>query len=145
MSLYCDTSFLYSLYVQQVHSAAATAYITLLGNKSLPITSLNRFELCNAIRLSVFRKVLERRAGDADLKLVEKDIAAGVLALTPCDWATVHARAERLSSERTAKGGHRAMDLLHVASAHALGASDFLTFDQNQAELASAAGLKVKP
>ena len=121
MSLYCDTSFLYSLYVQQVHSAAATACITLLGNTPLPITSLNRFELCNAIRLSVFRKVLERRAGEADLKLVEKDIAAGVLALTPCDWATVHARAERLSSERTAKGGHRAMDLLHVASALALG------------------------
>ena len=145
MSIYCDTSFLYSLYVQQVHSAAATAHIARLGHKPLPVTSLNRFELCNAIRLSVFRKVLEHRAGAADLKLVEKDIAAGVLALTPCDWATVHAQAERLSSKRTAKGGHRAMDLLHVASALALGASDFLTFDQNQAELAAAAGLKVKP
>lgn len=37
------------------------------------------------------------------------------------------------------------MDLLHVASALTQGAADFLTFDQNQAKLAVASGLKVKP
>lgn len=37
------------------------------------------------------------------------------------------------------------MDLLHFASAFTLGATDFLTFDQNQAELASVLGLAVKP
>ncbi len=145
MSVYADTSFLYSLYVQQAHSAAAIACIAAAGSEPLPITSLNRFALGNAIRLSVFRKVLDRRMAAADLKLIEKDIAVGVLALTPCDWAAVHAQADRLSSERTIRAGHRAMDLLHVASALTLGASDFLTFDQNQAELASVSGLTVKP
>ena len=37
------------------------------------------------------------------------------------------------------------MDLLHVGSALTLGATDFLTFDQNQAELAAVLGLTVKP
>jgi predicted nucleic acid-binding protein len=145
LSAYADTSFLYSLYVQQAHSAAAAVHMASTKDQPLPITSLNRFELCNAIRLSVFRKLLDRRMAAADLKIVEKDITAGVLTLMPCDWAAVHAKAEELSSERTFKAGHRAMDLLHVASALTLGVSDFLTFDQNQAELASLSGLTVKP
>ena len=37
------------------------------------------------------------------------------------------------------------MDLLHLASALTLGVTDFLTFDQNQAELAWVLGLTVKP
>ena len=36
-------------------------------------------------------------------------------------------------------------DLLHVALALTLGATEFLTFDARQATLAKAAGLKVKP
>ena len=145
MSAYADTSFLFSLYVQQAHSPVAAAYMAATEDEPLAITSLNRFELANAIRLSVFRKLLDRQMAAADLKMMEKDIAASVLALTPCDWPAVHAKAEELSSERTSKAGHRTMDLLHVASALVLGASDFLTFDQNQAELASFSGLTVKP
>lgn len=145
MSAYADTSFLYSLYVQQAHSLVAAAHMASAGDQPLPITSLNRFELGNAIRLSVFRKLLDRRMAKADLRIIENDIAAGVLAFTPCDWAAVHSKAERLSSERTSKAGHRTMDLLHVASALTLEASDFLTFDQNQAELASSIGLTVRP
>jgi hypothetical protein len=79
----------------------------------LPITRLNRFELCNAIRLSVFRKLLDRRIAR--------------------------------SRHRASKAGHRAMDLLDLASALALGATDFLTFDQNQAEPVSVLGPAVKP
>jgi predicted nucleic acid-binding protein len=59
--------------------------------------------------------------------------------------AAVHAQAERLSRQRASKAGHRATDLLHLASAHTLGATDFLTFDQNQAELATVLGFTVKP
>lgn len=109
------------------------------------VTSVSRFELCNAIRLSVFRKLLERRLGSEDLKLIARDISAGVIALTACDWPAVHEQAERLSVEYAIPKGHRGMDLLHVASALTLGAPDFLTFDRNPAQLASAVGLIVKP
>lgn len=144
MNAYADTSFLFSLYVQQSHSAAAAAHLAETGQPVL-VTSLSRFELCNAIRLSVFRKLLERRLAAEDLKLIARDISNGVMALTACDWAAVHEQAERLSVEYTIPKGYRGMDLLHVASALALGAPDFLTFDQNQAQLATAAGLVVKP
>jgi predicted nucleic acid-binding protein len=42
-------------------------------------------------------------------------------------------------------GGHRTLDVLHVATALHLKAREFLTFDGNQAELAKAVGLKVRP
>lgn len=111
----------------------------------LLVTSLSRFELCNAIRLSVFRKLLDRRLAVQDLKLIARDTSSGVIALTACDWPAVHEQAERLSVEYTIAQGHRGMDLLHVASALTLGVVNFLTFDQNQAQLARAAGLVVKP
>jgi len=41
--------------------------------------------------------------------------------------------------------GYRAFDVLHVATALTLSARVFLTFDGDQAALAKAAGLKVKP
>jgi len=57
----------------------------------------------------------------------------------------VHSRAEELSKRQTAAGGHRSLDVLHVATALHLEAEEFLTFDANQRKLASAAGLNVKP
>lgn len=115
------------------------------AGRPLVVTSLSRFELRNAIRLLAFRKLLDPRVATEDLTLITRDIASGVLALTPCDWPAVHELAERLSAEHTSRSGHRGMDLLHVASALTLRAGDFLTFDQNQARLAVAAGLAVKP
>lgn len=41
--------------------------------------------------------------------------------------------------------GVRGIDLLHAGAAIALGAKKLLTFDTRQADLAKAAGLKVKP
>jgi predicted nucleic acid-binding protein len=145
LSAYADTSFLFSLYVQQVHSAKAAAYMAAADGVPLPLTTLGRFELLNAIRLSVFRQQLDPQAAAVDLQTLEADIRSGVLEVTSCDWPAVHAEAERLSAKHTAAGGHRSMDILHVAMALTADATDFLTFDRNQARLASAEGLTVKP
>jgi predicted nucleic acid-binding protein len=145
LSVYADTSFLHSLYVQQVHSARAAAYMASGDGGPLPLTTLGRFELLNAIRLSVFRQLLDPRAAIADLRTFEADIRSGILELTPCDWPAVHAEAERLSAKYTKEGGYRSMDLLHVATALMSDATVFLTFDQSQARLAGAEGLTVKP
>jgi predicted nucleic acid-binding protein len=145
LKTYADTSFLYSLYVQQAHSANAAAYMAAAGDTPLPLTMLGRFELFNAIRLSLFRKQLDSLEAAADLKAIQADIRGSVLLLVACDWAAVHSEAERLSAKHTGKRGHRSMDVLHVASALCLGAKDFLTFDQNQAKLGTAAGLTIKP
>ena len=145
MSVYADTSFLYSLYVQQAHSARAAAYMATGESGPLPLATLGRFELLNAIRLSVFRQLLDPRSALADLRAFEADIRSGILELTPCDWPAVHAEAERLSAKYTKEGGYRSMDILHVATALVSDATVFLTFDQSQARLASAEGLAVKP
>ena len=71
------------------------------------------------------------------------DLNAGLLTTTPVDWSAVHQRAEALSSAHKAAGGHRLVDILHVASALHLGVSQFLTFDGNQKKLAEAEGLIV--
>jgi predicted nucleic acid-binding protein len=114
------------------------------GPASLPLTTCGRFELVNAIRLSVFRQQLHPRIAAVDLQTIEADIRSGVLVITACDWPAIHAEAERLSSKHTAEGGHRAMDILHVATALIADATDFLTFDRAQARLASAEDLVVK-
>ena len=112
---------------------------------SLPLTTLGRFELFNAIRLSVFWQQLKPRVAAIDVLTIKADIESGILGVISCDWAAVHAEAERLSAKHTAEGGHRSMDILHVATALSLGAREFLSFDRDQARLASAEGLTVKP
>jgi predicted nucleic acid-binding protein len=112
---------------------------------ALPLTTLGRFELFNAIRLSVFRQQLNPRVAAIDVLTIKADIESGVLAVISCDWAAVHAEAERLSARHTAEGGHRSMDILHVAIALSMRARQFLSFDRNQTRLASAEGLTVKP
>jgi predicted nucleic acid-binding protein len=145
LNAYADTSFLYSLYVQQAHSARASAYMATGDCGPLPLTTLGRFELRNAIRLSVFRQLLDPRLAIVDLQTLETDIRSGILELTPCDWPAVHAEAETLSAKYTKEEGYRSMDILQVATAIMADATVFLTFDQSQARLASAEGLAVKP
>lgn len=141
MNAYPDTSFLYSLYAPQEHSARATAHFARLA-EPLHLTSLNRFELVNAIQLSLFRNAIPRAMGLAALEKFEANVEAGALAITSCDWAAVHGRALQISMQHTAKGGHRGFDVLHVAAALELGAKEFLTFDRRQGALAKALGLK---
>lgn len=77
------------------------------------------------------------------MKMLESNLNAGGLRLEIIDWADVHSIAEQLSAKYTAKGGHRPMGILHVATALHLRATKFLTFDANQEKLAEAEGLKV--
>jgi len=53
--------------------------------------------------------------------------------------------AERISAQHTIGGGHRFLNVLHVATALHLGAVEFLSCDANQRTLALAEGLTAKP
>ncbi|MES2996746.1 MAG: hypothetical protein V4733_08045 [Verrucomicrobiota bacterium] len=79
----------------------------------------------------------------AALSTLQANISAGVFRQGNVDWADVHKIAERLAFKHTVKGGHRGFDILHVASAIHLGATEFLTFDGNQKKLAKAEGFMV--
>jgi len=104
-------------------------------------STANRFELVNAIQLSLFRKTIQARHAHAALLALEEDLATGAMVLVPCDWAAVHGRALQIATQLTGKGGHRGFDILHVATALELGAKEFLSFDAQQAALAKTVGL----
>ena len=73
------------------------------------------------------------------------DLDSGAVVMVSADPAAVHREAERLSASYTKTGGHRALDILHIATALVLEAEEFISFDINQRKLAAAEGLKVKP
>lgn len=72
-------------------------------------------------------------------------VVYAALVETPVSWAEVYSEADALSAPHTVKAGTRALDVLHVASAAAVGARNFYTFDARQKALAVKAGMKVKP
>jgi predicted nucleic acid-binding protein len=150
MNAFADTSFLYALYRQQENSPVADG---LIGKAREPVyvSSLVLFEFRQSARLQVFRfskdktQGFSKREAQLMLAILEENIAIGALAIVPVDWQDVHSAAERLSSRHTATGGHRALDILHVATAIHLKVRNVLTFDKNQTALAKAAGLEVRP
>ena len=137
----CDTSFLYSLYGGDAHTPRAIAFLRHCKN-SVSVSELNRFELANALRLAFFRGLLSVTQRDLFLEQFERDILRGLLSVEMTNLADVLAEAGRISEAHTPSGGHRGFDILHVAAAKVIGATDFLTFDQNQRKLARAVGLK---
>ena len=143
MKTYADTSFLVRLYLTQSDSQKALAFMRDFRDP-LPFTPLHRHELRNALRLAVFRKEIDAARRQAAFQDIESDLADGILAHVPAAWTNAFREAEQLGNEHTETMGVRGVDLLHVGLAQALGAKEFLTFDSRQADLARAAGFKVK-
>lgn len=145
---YADTSFLCSLYRRQEHTATALKWNASL-NEPLHVTRLLEFEFRQAIELQVFLHSQDRTKGysrhEAGLMLAdwEADCARGLNRIVPCDMTAVLHLSQSLSTRHTAQGGHRTLDILHIATAVHLGAEKFLTFDARQRALAAHAGLTV--
>jgi predicted nucleic acid-binding protein len=144
MVTYVDTSFFFSLYAQDANTARAARIVTTV-QMPLAFTPLQRHELRNAFRLSLFRREITASECQKLLETVETDTRQGVLVATPVSWAEVYTVAEALSAAHTQTLGTRGFDVLHVAAAIALGARNFLTFDSRQQSLAVNAGLNVIP
>lgn len=142
MKAYADTGLLCSLYSPDAHTAAVVARMK-KADAALPIVWLHQLELRNALRLRVFRREISGAQKEASLNLFLADLAAGSLIPADVEMADVSREAERLSASYSEKLGTRSLDILHVAAALVLGAREFWTYDQRQAALAKAAGLKV--
>lgn len=138
-----DTSFLVRLYLTQSDSQKALTFMHGFRD-SLPFTPLHRHELRNALRLAVFRKEIDSPRCQAALGDMEADLGDGILVHVPIAWTNAFREAEQLGIQHTESMGVRAMDLLHVGIAQALGVREFLTFDSRQAALAKIAGFKVR-
>jgi predicted nucleic acid-binding protein len=139
LTTYADTSFLASLYLRDGHSHAADQMLPSLTDCFL--TPLHRAEWFHAIAQHVFRGTLaEIEAGELH-RLFQHDIKTGPWREVPVPEHAYELCAD-LARRHGAKLGTRTLDTLHVACALELKAERFWTFDERQAKLAKAAGLK---
>lgn len=142
MVICADTSFLFSVYGNDANTSRAVSWLR-SQRRVLALTSLNEFELGNALRFAEFRKGIGPGEAAIFWAQYEADRASGRLKVHACNLADVVDEAKRLSAMHTLSGGHRGFDILHVAAALRMKASRFLSFDANQRKLAEAEGLDV--
>ena len=150
MIAYPDTSFLCALYVAQNTSAAAIGYYHRM-KEPLHVSVLLLGEFRQSVRFQIFRHTKDatqgyaRKTGLEALAKLQSNLDAGALVVVPTEWTDVFNIAERISARHTIGGGHRFVDVLHVATALHLGAVELLSCDANQCKLAAAEGLTAKP
>ena len=141
MIVYADTSFLVSSYVRDGHSPHVDEML-----KSHPcfwFTPLHQAEWTHAIAHHVFRRLMSDADANAIGRQLEGDKAGGVwIETTLPDHA--FELCSKLARRHGAKLGIRTLDSLHVACALELKVERFWTFDERQARLARAMGLKTQ-
>jgi predicted nucleic acid-binding protein len=140
--IYADTSFLVALYINEEETETARAYME-RSRTGLAFTPFHRLELRTALRLRVFRNEVGRDFLRESFRQIDSDLQEGILSHTRLDWNNALREAEEISASHLLHIGARSGDLLHVASAVVLDASEFCTFDERQTALARRAGLKV--
>ncbi|HET7890367.1 MAG TPA: type II toxin-antitoxin system VapC family toxin [Candidatus Sulfotelmatobacter sp.] len=140
MTAYTDTSFLVSLYLPDSNSHIADRMIR--GAAYFPLTPLHRAEWVHATGQNVFRGAITGSRSRELRALFERDAESGLWRDTTMPEQAFDHCAD-LARRYGAKFGMRPLDSLHVACALELKAERFWTFDERQAKLAKAMGLKV--
>lgn len=141
MSIYADTSFLVSIYLTDAHSIEADRLLKM--SQGPFCTPLHLVEFAHSIEQNVFRRRISAADAKPAYREFEQDRRTGI-------WREVaqpeltFALAVDLARTHTAALGTRTLDTLHVAAALELKAERFWTFDDRQAKLAKAVGLKLK-
>lgn len=144
MSIYADTSLLVSYYVNDSNSVQAQ---TLVNAATAPMifTGLHRVELRNALALGVFRQILTPAQAQAAWNDIARDVRSGLLFPQPVNWVPIFRTASQWAAKYSTTIGCRSLDILHVATARKLTATEFLSFDVRQRSLAQQLGLTVRP
>ena len=144
MDAYFDSAIIVKLYVQEATSPDA---IRLVGSYVAPyvLTQWQELEVKNAIRFKAFRAEITAAEMNQSIAAFEQDIATGRWQRPAYTAATIEQKADELSAGHSAALGCRTLDIIHVAAALVLGATEFVTFDGRQGALAKQVGLTVKP
>ena len=121
-----------------------------LQNPAL-VSSLVRFEFQQAVWFKVWLHTqghplgLSETSEQSVLAAFDLDLEQGLWALAESAWEGVVTRAERIALDRTPRHGVRAMHILHLAFAIQMGATELMSFDENQRQVALAEGLAIAP
>jgi len=139
MKYYLDSSALVKLYVPEKESENLNAHVQ---GESLPFTHFHELEVKNAILLKSFRYPSLAGICQKVTASIDVDFEHHVLSRPNLIWTDVFQLAIELSVLHTSDIGCRSLDILHVAAAKIGHYKNFITYDQRQAALAKAAGLK---
>jgi predicted nucleic acid-binding protein len=140
LSIYIDSSFIVSLYLTDSHSSKARQRIQ-GGFSSFSLTPLHLAEWAHALAQQEFRgNLTPERAQQMNADLAS-DQASALWHQTSLP-ENAFELCVHLARKHGPKLGMRMLDSLHVACALELKAERFWTFDERQAKLARAEGLK---
>lgn len=126
--------------MEDVHSAAAEERMK--ENARVYFTPLLAAECSHAIAKQVFYRTISQAEADIVFDTLNRDRADGLWVETPMPENAFEVCAD-LGRRYGPKFGMRTLDTLHVACALELKAERFWTFDDRQAKLAKAQGMKV--
>ena len=150
MSAFAETSFLFAFYFPRAGSEQVVAKMQSLSAPP-QISTLVSYEFQQAVCFEVWRRAnghprgLSEAQAQSGLAEFDLDLERGIWNLARTDWDDVLFRAERLALAYTPRHGARAMDILHLASALQLGATELLSSDENQRSVAQIEGLTLSP
>jgi predicted nucleic acid-binding protein len=139
LSIYLDTSFLVSLYLNDDHSREARSRIA--SAPALWFTPLHRAEWEHVLGQHLFRGELSLSEAQRVSAKLEEHRAAGRWLSVPIPEDALEV-CSKLAREYGPRLWMRTLDTLHVACALELKAERFWTFDDRLAKLAKAQGMK---
>lgn len=137
---YLDTGCLVKLYYPEPDSPQL---IALVQGRPLLFTPLHELEMTNALHLKVFSKSAKTSQAAAARALVAADLESGVLVATDGQWKEAFAEAVQWAEKYSGTLGCRSLDVLHCATARILAATEFISTDTRQKQLATAMGLNL--
>jgi predicted nucleic acid-binding protein len=140
LSVYADSSFFVSLYMDDAHSIEAQRRMA--THPHIWLLPLNRVEWVHAIAQHVFRREISPSEAAQFYSAFEADRKLGLYLEREMAESAFETAIE-LGQTYVPRLGTRTLDTLHVACALELGAKEFWTFDQRQERLAKAAGLAI--
>lgn len=138
--IYVDSSFFVSIYLPDANSATALAYAK--SHPKLWLTPLHIAECFHAFTQQVFFGRITPPMADKLCDLLNRDRADNLWLESPMPDLAFE-RCGEIARRYGAKLGVRTLDSLHVACALELKAERFWTFDDRQAKLARAEGLRI--
>ncbi len=139
MTVYADSSFFVSLYLPDRHFTQARRLAA--QHARVWLTPLHRAEWANAVAQQLFMKKISAGEAQKVYTQFQRDRESRFWIEVTLPEMTFE-RCVQLTQQHASHVALRTLDTLHVASALEFGAERFWTFDDRQAKLARAVGLK---
>jgi predicted nucleic acid-binding protein len=144
MIIYCDTSFLVSLFNEEdVHHPAARERAGQFARHDFVLCEVHQLELPAAVRAATHRdsSPIPEHVARRVINRFDRAKTSQLFLFKPVNMADSVSMARSLGEAHGWRQKHTAFDLWHLAAAWALSAGAFLTFDQRQKRIARLLGM----